>query len=127
MTPKKSTKKEEEESTPTKKKKKEEEETPVYKWWLEPPLPKGKKWKTLSHNGVVFPKEYEPHGVKMLYDGKPVELNAEQEEVATFFAQYLESQHYEKKQFRENFFKEFLNVLNPKGGKKVKQTCMGNQ
>ncbi len=36
-------------------------------------------WKKLSHNGVLFPPEYEPHGVKMLYDGKPVDLTPEQE------------------------------------------------
>ena len=43
-------------------------------------------WKTLEHAGVLFPPEYEPHGVRMLYDGVPVDLTPEQEEVATFFA-----------------------------------------
>ena len=43
-------------------------------------------WRTLVHAGVLFPPEYEPHGVKMLYDGVPVDLTPEQEEVATFFA-----------------------------------------
>lgn len=37
-----------------------------------------KKWTTLEHAGVLFPPEYEPHGVKMMYDGKPVELTPEQ-------------------------------------------------
>jgi DNA topoisomerase-1 len=36
------------------------------------------KWQTLEHAGVLFPPEYEPHGVKMLYDGKPVDLTPEQ-------------------------------------------------
>ena len=35
---------------------------------------------------MLFPPEYEPHGVRMLYDGVPVDLTPEQEEVATFFA-----------------------------------------
>ena len=39
------------------------------------------KWDTLEHSGVLFPPEYTPHGVKMLYDGKPVNLTREQEEV----------------------------------------------
>ena len=39
------------------------------------------KWETLEHSGVLFPPEYAPHGVKMLYDGKPVDLTPEQEEV----------------------------------------------
>jgi DNA topoisomerase-1 len=40
-----------------------------------------KKWTTLVHNGVIFPPPYQPHGVKMLYKGKPVDLTPEQEEV----------------------------------------------
>ena len=36
-------------------------------------------WTTLKHCGVLFPPEYEPHGIKMLYDGKPVDLTPEQE------------------------------------------------
>lgn len=41
----------------------------------------GKKWTSLVHNGVIFPPAYKPHGVKMLYKGKPVDLTPEQEEV----------------------------------------------
>lgn len=48
-------------------------------------------WSTLEHGGVLFPPEYEPHGVQMLYDGVPVDLTPEQEEVATFFAAMKES------------------------------------
>lgn len=40
-----------------------------------------KKWTTLVHNGVIFPPPYNPHRVKMLYNGKPVDLTPEQEEV----------------------------------------------
>lgn len=39
------------------------------------------KWNSLEHSGVLFPPEYAPHGVKMLYDGRPVDLTPEQEEV----------------------------------------------
>ena len=42
---------------------------------------KSVKWETLEHSGVLFPPEYTPHGVKMLYDGKPVDLTPKQEEV----------------------------------------------
>lgn len=42
----------------------------------------GQKWTTLVHNGVIFPPLYKPHGVKMLYKGKPVDLTPEQEEVS---------------------------------------------
>lgn len=40
-----------------------------------------KKWTTLVHSGVIFPPPYNPHGVKMLYKGRPVDLTPEQEEV----------------------------------------------
>ena len=39
------------------------------------------KWTTLEHNGVIFPPPYKPHGIKILYKGKPVDLTIEQEEV----------------------------------------------
>ena len=45
------------------------------------------KWKTLKHNGVLFPPDYEPHGIRMRYDGQPVDLNPEQEEVWGGFVQ----------------------------------------
>lgn len=32
-------------------------------------LDKTEKWKTLEHNGVFFPPEYVPHGIKMKYKG----------------------------------------------------------
>jgi DNA topoisomerase I len=50
------------------------------------PLPDGIKWRTMEHNGVIFPPPYKPHGVRMLYNGAPVDLTPEQEEVATFYA-----------------------------------------
>lgn len=72
-TPQKKTKtKKEPEEGGSKKRKKEKEEEEVFKWWLAEPLPEGKKWRTLEHNGVLFPEPYKPHGVKMLYDGMPV-------------------------------------------------------
>ena len=39
------------------------------------------KWHTLEHNGVVFPDLYTPHGIRPLYAGQALELNAEEEEV----------------------------------------------
>ena len=44
----------------------------------------GQKWTTLVHNGVCFPPPYKPHGIKILYDGKPVNLTPEQEEVGSY-------------------------------------------
>eukprot|EP00798_Chlamydomonas_sp_ICE-L_P013943 gene13943-19879_t len=69
------------------------------------------KWTTLKHNGVQFPPEYVPHGVKMLYDGKPVELTVDQEEVATMFAVMKETEYMNKPVFLKNFWAGFKDVL----------------
>lgn len=44
-----------------------------------------------------------------------MQLTAEQEEVATAFARYMDTPHAQKKTFIDNFFKEFLRLLNPPG------------
>ncbi|WZZ21220.1 hypothetical protein YC2023_122607 [Brassica napus] len=77
-------------------------------------LPSGdgqKKWKTLEHNGVIFPPPYKRHGVKILYLGKPVDLTPEQEEVATMFAVMRETEYYNKKMFRDNFWNDWRKIL----------------
>lgn len=69
------------------------------------------KWSTLVHHGVLFPPEYEPHGVRMLYDGKPVDLTPEQEEVASMFAIMKETDYMSKPTFLHNFWDGFKAVL----------------
>jgi DNA topoisomerase I len=49
-------------------------------WWDAKEPPDGCQWVTMEHAGVSFPDPYEPHGVKLLYDGKPVDLTVAQEE-----------------------------------------------
>ncbi|KAL9283528.1 DNA topoisomerase 1 alpha [Arabidopsis thaliana] len=73
-----------------------------------------KKWTTLVHNGVIFPPPYKPHGIKILYKGKPVDLTIEQEEVATMFAVMRETDYYTKPQFRENFWNDWRRLLGKK-------------
>ncbi|CAH9103069.1 unnamed protein product [Cuscuta epithymum] len=69
------------------------------------------KWSTLVHNGVIFPPPYKPHGVKMLYKGKPVDLTAEQEEVATMYAVMLDTEYMNKPKFKENFMNDWKKIL----------------
>eukprot|EP00775_Hariotina_reticulata_P011328 gene11328-11478_t len=69
------------------------------------------KWQTLVHHGVLFPPEYQPHKVKMLYDGKPVDLTPEQEEVASMFAIMKETDYMNKPTFLKNFWEGFKEVL----------------
>ncbi|KAK2351604.1 DNA topoisomerase 1 alpha [Trifolium repens] len=70
-----------------------------------------KKWTTLVHNGVIFPPPYQPHGVKMLYKGKPVDLTPEQEEVATMYAVMRDTDYMQKDKFKENFWNDWRKLL----------------
>ncbi|CAG8551065.1 5402_t:CDS:10 [Diversispora eburnea] len=67
-----------------------EDEDDEFKWWQQNADNDGTvKWNTLEHNGVYFPPPYEPHNVRMKYDGKEVTLTPEAEEVASFYAAML--------------------------------------
>ena len=68
-------------------------------------------WATLEHHGVLFPPEYVPHGIKMRYDGAEVELTPDQEEIATMYAQMLETDYVQKAQFNANFWRDWSKVL----------------
>merc|ERR1719317_523370 len=81
------------------------------KWWDMDPYEGDIKWKRLNHNGILFPPAYEQHHVKILYKGDPVELNAEQEELATFYAVMIETEWVKKRAFNINFFREFRSAL----------------
>ncbi|KWU42448.1 hypothetical protein RHOSPDRAFT_21228 [Rhodotorula sp. JG-1b] len=86
------------------------EDDDVHKWWEEQNDGE-EKWKTLEHNGVMFPPEYEPHGVRMKYNGKEVQLAPEAEEVASFFAAILETDYVKNPVFVKNFFSDWKKVL----------------
>lgn len=95
----------------------EEEE---YRWWEDPTKGDGtKKWTTLEHAGVVFPPEYQPlpKNVQMLYDGNPVRMAPEAEEIAGFFGAMLNSTHnVENPTFQKNFFDDLTKMLKETGG-----------
>ncbi|KAK9097528.1 hypothetical protein Sjap_023025 [Stephania japonica] len=78
---------------------------------LPPGSGEGQKWTTLEHNGVIFPPPYKPHGVKMLYNGQPVDLTPEQEEVATMFAVMKDTDYATKPKFIENFMGDWRQIL----------------
>lgn len=79
----------------------------TYRWWDQEGDKEGAKWSTLEHCAVLFPPAYEPHGVKLVYDGKKIELQPQAEEVATFYAAKLKTDYIEKETFNVNFFKDF--------------------
>eukprot|EP01084_Bolivina_argentea_P044670 82195_1 len=75
------------------------------------------KWNTLDHNGVIFPPEYEPHGVPIKYDDKEIFLTPDQEEIATMFAKFIHLKCSQKETFRNNFMKDFKKILCDKNQK----------
>lgn len=97
-----------------------EEQEEEYHWWEDPTKGDGTaKWTTLEHNGVVFPPPYEPlpRNVKMRYDGIPVSMEPEAEEIAGFFGTMLNStQNVQNPTFQKNFFKDFQKMLDETGG-----------
>ena len=117
-----------EDSSPTKKGKAKkddsEEAEEVYRWWDAPKKEDDSiKWDTLQHNGVVFPPEYEPlpKNVKLLYDGTPLTLSVDAEEIAGFFGAMLNSTHnVENPTFQKNFFSDFTDEVKKTGGAKDK-------
>ncbi|KAM3164633.1 DNA topoisomerase I [Lachancea thermotolerans] len=96
------------------------EDADSFKWWEKGNEDDSIKWTTLKHNGVIFPPPYEPlpSHIKLYYDGKPVDLPPQAEEVAGFFAALLESDHAQNPVFQKNFFNDFLDVLRENGGPK---------
>ncbi|TVY49005.1 DNA topoisomerase [Lachnellula occidentalis] len=106
------------------KKEESEEAEEVYRWWDAPKKEDDSvKWDTLQHNGVVFPPEYEPlpKNVKLLYDGIPLTLSIEAEEIAGFFGAMLNSTHnVENPTFQKNFFADFTDEVKKTGGAKDK-------
>ncbi|QUC19682.1 uncharacterized protein UV8b_03923 [Ustilaginoidea virens] len=97
------------------------EEEDEFEWWNAPkPEDDSIKWTTLEHNGVLFAPEYEPlpKHVKLIYDGKPVSLSKEAEEVATFWVAMMtpaSSHHLENPVFRTNFFNDFCDFVKKHG------------
>lgn len=84
----------------------------------------GEKWQTLSHNGPYFVhllEPYEPHGTKIIYDGKKYALEPKEERVANFYARRLISEASGNvaqiwttdKKFNENFWNGFKTYLTP--------------
>ncbi|KAG5938470.1 hypothetical protein E4U60_001366 [Claviceps pazoutovae] len=100
----------------------EEEEEEEFAWWNAPkPEDDSIKWTTLEHNGVLFAPEYEPlpKNTKLIYDGKPVTLSKEAEEIATFWVAMMtpaSSHHLDNPIFRTNFFNDFSEFVKKTGG-----------
>ena len=69
------------------------------------------KWRSLEHHGVIFPPEYSPHNIPVYYEGEPVILTQEQEEVATWWAAIVGTEWEHKEIFRKNFEHNYMKLF----------------
>uniref|UniRef100_A0A5S6QNS7 DNA topoisomerase I n=1 Tax=Trichuris muris TaxID=70415 RepID=A0A5S6QNS7_TRIMR len=93
--------------------KKEETEVEVWRWWEEEKKDLSVKWKFLEHKGPLFAPAYDPlpESVHFYYDGKPMKLAVDTEEVASFYAKMLDHEYTTKEVFNKNFFHDWRKVM----------------
>lgn len=105
----------------------EVEESEEYKWWQAQQSDGKTKWTTLEHRGVLLAPSYVPLpiNVKMKYDGLPIIMSPEAEEVAGFMAQLIKADQAKDKKFTENFFNDWTKTLKNTGGAKDKNGSVG--
>lgn len=72
------------------------------------------KWKTLQHNGILFPPAYESQGIKIKIKGETVNLNLEQEEMVYQWAKKKDTPYAQDKVFQKNFTADFAKTLDSK-------------
>ena len=72
------------------------------------------KWKTLRHNGVLFPPEYIPQGIKLKIKGKHTPLTPLQEEMAYQWTKKKDTPYVQDAVFRKNFVADFAATFKPK-------------
>ena len=71
------------------------------------------EWKTLQHNGILFPPPYETRGISIIIRGKNVSLNIDQEEMVYQWAKKKDTPYAQDSVFQKNFTADFARTLNP--------------
>ena len=72
------------------------------------------KWRTLRHNGVLFPPEYVPQGIKFKIKGEDVELTPLQEEMVYQWAKKKDTPYAKDRTFCKNFATDFAATFKPR-------------
>jgi len=72
------------------------------------------KWKTLQHNGILFPPVYEATGIKIKITGESVDLDLNQEEMVYQWAKKKDTVYAQDKIFQKNFTGDFVKTLSAK-------------
>jgi len=79
------------------------------------------KWKTLQHNGILFPPDFKSQGIKIKINGEHVEPNLIQEEMVYQWAKKKDApkpgtaeKYVEDQIFQKNFISDFAKTFNGK-------------
>ena len=64
------------------------------------------KWKTLEHNGILFPPKYNYQEISIKINGKKIRLTEIQEEMAWAWTKKRETVYVKDKIFIKNFLKK---------------------
>jgi len=81
------------------------------------------KWKTLQHNGILFPPDYEKQGIKIKINGDTVDLDVNQEEMIYQWAKKKDTPYAQDKVFQKNFTLDFAKTLDSKFRKILGRRC----
>jgi DNA topoisomerase-1 len=77
--------------------------------WLRAQFGGQYKWKSFNHNGVMFPPEYEPSGIPIIYKNEEMQLDPQNEEIAFLYARYIKSEYITNSIFNRNFLNKLKN------------------
>ena len=72
------------------------------------------KWKTLQHNGILFPPKYEKQEIKIKINDEKIDLDLIQEEMVYQWAKKKDTPYAQDKVFQKNFTEDFKKALNSK-------------
>ena len=72
------------------------------------------KWKTLKHNGILFPPAFESVGIKIKIKGEKIDLDLHQEEMIYQWAKKKDTPYAQDKVFQKNFVGSFAKTLSSK-------------
>ena len=72
------------------------------------------KWKTLQHNGILFPPVYETRGIKIKINGESIDIDLNQEEMVYQWARKKDTPYVQDKVFQKNFTGDFVKTLSSK-------------
>lgn len=70
------------------------------------------KWKTLEHNGIIFPPDFESKGISVKIKGQPVKLDLLQEEMIYQWAKKKDTPYVQDSVFQKNFVADFAATFN---------------